>query len=267
MGPSGVRAKIVENETLMIVTEGWGVAHLRAVAPALRHKGSRVLHVALYERAQDVYLRDELEAAADATLWITAQGEPIKPRRPQDRAATGNTVDIIRRYAAGEWGEPAIALEDVRRLVIQASTGTLRELKHARENELAPFFATRPETVASYQHTDPVRPEGRVRAVPAVAGGSAHRPTDQGRLRLLVAGPAARYRGPRQPRRPSGSEPLAGASDQALARPPARAETDSARIAAVWTFLTPTHDGLDDDAHPRRCPSGSDSQCFPAGAS
>jgi NAD(P)H-flavin reductase len=149
MGPTGVRAKIVENETVMIVTEGWGVAHLRSVGPALRHKGSRVLHVALYARAQDVYLRDELEAGADATFWITAQGEPIKPSRPQDRAATGNTVDVIRRYAAGEWGEPAIALKDVRRLVIQASTCTIRELKHARENELAFFFATRPETVAS----------------------------------------------------------------------------------------------------------------------
>lgn len=149
MGPTGVRAKISEDETVMIVTEGWGVAHLRAVGPALRHKGSRVLHVAYYERAEDLYLRDDLEAASDATLWITAQGEPIKPRRPQDRSATGNLVDVIRRYAAGEWGEPAVALKDVQRLVIQASTCVIRELKAARVNELAPYLAARPETIAS----------------------------------------------------------------------------------------------------------------------
>ncbi len=149
MGPTGVRARISENETIMIVTEGFGVAHLRAVGPALRAKSSRVLHVAVYDRAEDVYLRDELEAATDATLWITATGEPIKPRRPQDRAATGNTVEIIRRYAAGELGAPVIALQDVQRLMIQASSCVIRELRHARENELAPYFTTRPETVAS----------------------------------------------------------------------------------------------------------------------
>jgi hypothetical protein len=149
MGPTGVRTKIVENQTVMIVTEGFGVAHIRAVGPALRAKGSRVLHVALYQRAQDVYLRDDLEAAADATLWITTEGEPIEPRRPQDRAATGDTVTIIRRYAAGEFGEPAIALKDVQRLLIQASSCVVRALKCARENDLAPFFTTRPETVAS----------------------------------------------------------------------------------------------------------------------
>ncbi len=149
MGPTGVKTRISENETTMVVTEGFGAAHLRAVGPALRHKGSRVLHVALYERAEDVYLRDDMEAAADATLWITKEGDPITPRRPQDRAATGNTVDIIRRYAAGEMGAPAIKLQDVQRLMIQASSCVIREMKHARENELAPFFTVRPETVAS----------------------------------------------------------------------------------------------------------------------
>ncbi|HYM47675.1 MAG TPA: FAD-dependent oxidoreductase, partial [Burkholderiaceae bacterium] len=149
MGPTGVRARIVEDETVMMVTEGWGVAYLRAVGPALRHKGSRVLHVALYQRAEDVYLRDDLEAAADATLWITAEGEPIKPRRPQDLAATGEMVEVIRRYAAGELGAPAIPLQDVQRLMLQASSCVLRQMKHARENELAKFFTVRPETVAS----------------------------------------------------------------------------------------------------------------------
>jgi NAD(P)H-flavin reductase len=149
MGPTGNKTKISENETIMVVTEGFGAAHLRAVGPALRHKGSRVLHVALYERAEDVYLRDDLEAAADATLWITKHGDPIKPRRAQDRSATGDAVEVIRRYAAGELGGAAIKLQDVQRLMIQASTCVIREMRHARENELAHFFTVRPETTAS----------------------------------------------------------------------------------------------------------------------
>ncbi len=149
MGPTGVRAKVADNETVMIVTEGFGTAHVRAVGPALRHKGSRVLLIALYERASDLYLQDDLEAAADVTLWITKEGEAIKPRRPQDRAATGDAVEIVRRYAAGELGKPAIALQDVQRLMLQASSCVVREFRHARENQLAAFFTTRPETVAS----------------------------------------------------------------------------------------------------------------------
>jgi NADPH-dependent glutamate synthase beta subunit-like oxidoreductase/NAD(P)H-flavin reductase len=149
MGPTGVRTRMDGDNTVMIVTEGFGAAHLRAVGPALRHKKCRVLHVALYDRAEDVYLQNELEAAADATLWITREGKPIAPRRQQDRAATGEATDIVRRYAAGELGAPAIPLQDIKRLILQASSCVVRAFRRARENELAPFFPTRPETSAS----------------------------------------------------------------------------------------------------------------------
>ena len=149
MGPTGVRMRLDENDTVMMVTEGFGAAYLRAVGPVMRQKKTRVLHVALYDRAEDMYLQDQLEAASDATLWITKQGTPIKPRRAQDRSATGEAVDIVRRYADGEFGAPAIPLKDVKRLLLQASTCTVREFRHARENELAVFFPTRPETMAS----------------------------------------------------------------------------------------------------------------------
>jgi hypothetical protein len=149
MGPTGVRARIGENETVMVITEGFGTAHIRGVGPALRAKGTRVLHIAMYDKASDLYLQDDLEAASDVTLWVTAEGEPIKPRRAQDRAATGEVIEIVRRYAAGELGSAAIELKDVQRLMIQASSCTVRAFKTARENQLASFFTTRPETVAS----------------------------------------------------------------------------------------------------------------------
>ncbi|HKQ31303.1 MAG TPA: FAD-dependent oxidoreductase, partial [Burkholderiales bacterium] len=149
MGPTGVRARLDDGATVMVVTEGFGTAHLRAVGPALLHKKSRVLHIALYERAEDLYLQDELEAASDATLWITRHGTPIPARRPQDRSATGEAVDVVRRYAQGELGAPAIPLQDVQRMMLQASSCIVRAFRHARENELAVFFPTRPETTAS----------------------------------------------------------------------------------------------------------------------
>jgi len=49
MGPTGVRARIIEGETVMIVTEGFGHAHFLATGLALRDVGSRVLHVALFD--------------------------------------------------------------------------------------------------------------------------------------------------------------------------------------------------------------------------
>jgi hypothetical protein len=149
MGPTGVRARIVENETVLIVTEGHGHAHVRATGAALRAKGSRVLHVALWDCAEDVYLREDLEAASDVTLWVTAKGESLAPRRQQDRAMTGSAVEALRCYAEGKWGRPAIPLQDVTHFMIVGSNCTVRRFKEASELELAPFFPARPQMTAS----------------------------------------------------------------------------------------------------------------------
>jgi NAD(P)H-flavin reductase len=149
MGPTGARARIVENGVVMIVTEGYGHAHIRATGAALRAKGTRVLHVAMLSRSEDLYLQDDLEAASDVTVWVTAQGECLQPRRASDCAATGDVLDIVRRYAEGEWGEPAIALSEVQHLMIQGSTCTVRAFKQGLEGVLKPCFATRPIVTAS----------------------------------------------------------------------------------------------------------------------
>ena len=149
MGPTGVRIRIGENETVMIVTDGFGHAHIRSTGVALRARGCRVLHIAMFERASDVYLREDLEAAADVTIWITREGRPITVRRSEDRSATGDAVDIVRRYAAGEMGETMVTLDSVQQLMILGSIHTVRAFKHARDNDLASFFKNRPMTLAS----------------------------------------------------------------------------------------------------------------------
>jgi hypothetical protein len=70
-------------------------------------------------------------------------------RRAQDCAATGEFADILRRYAAGEWGTPAIALEEVQQIMIQASSCTVRAFKHASANELKPFLRLAPPVTVS----------------------------------------------------------------------------------------------------------------------
>jgi NADPH-dependent glutamate synthase beta subunit-like oxidoreductase len=81
------------------------------------------------------------------------------------------------------------------------------------------------------QHPDAMLPERRVLAMPAMADRSAHRPAHQGGVQLLVAGPAARHRGPRQPRRAPVAEPGAGAPDQPVAGLSVDATQDRARLS------------------------------------
>lgn len=149
MGPTGVRARIVEGETVMIVTEGFGHAHVLATGPALRAKGSRVLHVAVFESADAVYLQEEFESAADVTVWVTSQGRPVLTHRPQDIAAVGDLTDILYRYATGALGAAAIPLDEIQQVLVEASTCTVRAMKRARDQVLAPFLTRRPPIVAS----------------------------------------------------------------------------------------------------------------------
>ena len=43
-----------------------------------------------------------IEAAADQIVWSVDGGEPIRPRRDQDRNFVGNVVQAMVRYAEGE---------------------------------------------------------------------------------------------------------------------------------------------------------------------
>ncbi len=154
MGPTGVRTTIPDGkETIMVIGGVLGAAYLRSVGMALRSAGNRVLYVAIFPTADAVICRDELENAADCVLWITEQGNPPVPRRPQDRAASGDLVDVLVRYAAGALdptdAAPPVRLEDVDRLMIIGSSCLVRRLRDARRHELENFLVKRPQTIAS----------------------------------------------------------------------------------------------------------------------
>jgi len=151
MGPTGVRAFAAEKsgETFLWVGGVLGAAQIRSVGPALRAGGNRMLYVAAFDSAAQLFHRDELEAAADAVLWVTREGAPIVPRRPQDRSVSAEVIDAIVQYGTGKLGEPTIRLEDVTRLWISGSSCLVRRVRDARGKELAPYLLKQPATTAS----------------------------------------------------------------------------------------------------------------------
>ena len=154
MGPTGVRTKIPEDhETILVVGGRLGVAHFMGVGPAMRAKGNRVLYVAGFPKASDVFCQQELEEAADVVLWSTTAGDPVEPHRPQDRAATGDIVDVIRKYADGKLespgGEPSIRLQDVDRLLVVGGHRLVRRVRDAQRDELRDYLAKNPKTLGS----------------------------------------------------------------------------------------------------------------------
>ena len=150
MGPTGVRATIPEGgETILFVGGRHGAAHVQSTGKALRESGNRVLFAGCFDSAQDIFCQDEIEAAADAVLWITAGGAPVKPRRPQDRAVTAPVVEALAQYAAGKLGDIPIRLDEVTRLQVAGSNRLVRLIRDARKNELAPYLTKKPATTAS----------------------------------------------------------------------------------------------------------------------
>src|SRR5438046_5712168 len=95
MGPTGTPTEITENETVLLAGGGLGNAVLFSIARALRQNGNKVIYFAGYKKAQDVFKRDEVEAGTDQVIWSVDAGDPIEPRRPQDRAFHGTIVQSI----------------------------------------------------------------------------------------------------------------------------------------------------------------------------
>ena len=73
-------------------------------------KGNRVIYFAGYKKGEDLFKREEIEAATDQVIWSTDIGAAIEPRRPQDRHFRGNIVQAMLAYGRGELGEPLVPL-------------------------------------------------------------------------------------------------------------------------------------------------------------
>lgn len=146
MGPTGVKTRIKSQaiETVMIIGGKIAMVDIQAVGKALRQAGNRVLYVATVFDKEDIYNQSVIEAAADAIVWITSQGLPVIPTRPQDIAVTGEFIEILQQYAAGQLGEVAIPLSEVQRVLVLGGSYLLQQIQTARQTTLRDVFA--PET-------------------------------------------------------------------------------------------------------------------------
>jgi NADPH-dependent glutamate synthase beta subunit-like oxidoreductase/NAD(P)H-flavin reductase len=140
MGPTGTPTHIAHKETVLLAGGGLGNAVLFSIGQALRAAGCQVLYFAGYRKKEDAYKFDDLEAAADQVIWAVDSGEPILPRRPQDRHFVGNIVKAMKAYATGELNSGGISLSAVDRVIAIGSDKMMRAVKESRHTVLKEYF-------------------------------------------------------------------------------------------------------------------------------
>ncbi len=152
MGPTGVRTKIPQDqETILIIGGRLSAVHLLSIGQSMRAAGNRVLYIAGFKTADEIFCQTALEDAADKIIWVTQYGDPITPGRPQDRAITSELIPAITRYAQGalDTGGPEIALQDVDRVLLIGRYDFLAAMQMANNTVLKEFFKKNPKFIAS----------------------------------------------------------------------------------------------------------------------
>jgi NADPH-dependent glutamate synthase beta subunit-like oxidoreductase/NAD(P)H-flavin reductase len=155
MGPTGAPTEIPAGEDVLLAGGGLGNAVLFSIARALRERQSRVVYFAGYKRPEDLFKRDEIEAACDQVIWSVDAGDLIEPRRPQDRTFRGNIVQAMVAYAQGKLGAPAVPLSGVHRVIAIGSDRMMAAVKEARRTVLAPYL--RPDHTAVSSVNSPMQ--------------------------------------------------------------------------------------------------------------
>lgn len=140
MGPTGSPTEIPEGETVCLAGGGLGNAVLFSIGQACRERGNRVVYFAGYKKLIDRYKVARLEAAADIVVWCSDEAPGFTPGRFQDRSFTGNIVEAMRAYAAGELGPVEIPLGDVDRIVAIGSDRMMQAVASGRHGVLAPYL-------------------------------------------------------------------------------------------------------------------------------
>jgi NADPH-dependent glutamate synthase beta subunit-like oxidoreductase/NAD(P)H-flavin reductase len=132
MGPTGAKTNIPNGgETIMIIGNNLAAADIRTVAPALKQAGNKVLYIGNFQHKNEIYRQSELEAATDAIVWITAEGEPISANRPQDYSATGELLDVLINSS--------IPLQQVTSVIIVGDYKLIRQIQDARKGILKQY--------------------------------------------------------------------------------------------------------------------------------
>ncbi|MGE5361090.1 MAG: FAD-dependent oxidoreductase [Bacteroidales bacterium] len=149
MGPTGAPTEIPTGQNVLLAGGGLGNAVLFSIARALRENRNRVVYFAGYKQGEDLFKREEIEAATDQVIWSTDTGAPIEPRRPQDAHYRGNIVRAMIAYANGELGSALVPLQSVDRIIAIGSDRMMAAVKEARHEALAPYMKRDHVAIAS----------------------------------------------------------------------------------------------------------------------
>jgi NAD(P)H-flavin reductase len=149
MGPTGAPTEIPEGKNVLLLGGGLGNAVLFSIAKAMREHGNHVIYFAGYKRGEDLFKREEIEAATDQVIWSTDMGAPIAPGRPQDAHFRGNIVQAMLAYQNGELGTPLVPLPTVDRIIAIGSDRMMAAVKAARHDVLVPHLKPDHVSIAS----------------------------------------------------------------------------------------------------------------------
>jgi len=140
MGPTGAPTEIPDRRNVLLLGGGLGNAVLFSIAKAMREHANTVIYFAGYKRGEDLFKREEIEAATDQVIWSTDMGARIEPRRPQDAHFRGNIVQAMLAYQNGELGARVAPLESIDRIIAIGSDRMMAAVKAARHGVLAPHL-------------------------------------------------------------------------------------------------------------------------------
>jgi NAD(P)H-flavin reductase len=155
MGPTGTPTEIPDGQNVLLLGGGLGNAVLFSIAKAMREHGNRVLYFAGYKKGEDLFKREEIEAATDQVIWSTDMGASIAPGRPQDAHFRGNIVQAMLAYQNGELGERLVPLDSVDRIVAIGSDRMMAAVKASRHGVLAAHL--KPEHVGIASINSPMQ--------------------------------------------------------------------------------------------------------------
>lgn len=149
MGPTGSPSEIGKNENVVLCGGGLGNAVMFSIAKGMKEAGCKVLYFAGYKKPDDLFHIDDIEAACDQVIWSVDAGEPIKPRRPQDRTFVGNIVQSMLAYAKGEQGEQLFSMKCTNRILVIGSDRMMAAVKDSRYGVLKEYFDHPHDAIAS----------------------------------------------------------------------------------------------------------------------
>ncbi|OUD12459.1 pyridine nucleotide-disulfide oxidoreductase [Thioflexithrix psekupsensis] len=145
MGPTGARIPLPDTpETILVIGGRLAAAQMRVIGKELRKAGHRILYVAQFDRADELFRREELEAAANSILWVTTQSPTIPPQRETDFSLQGQWDTALEKYNAGELGQIPVPLSEIDRVWVLGAGVWLAQVEKVRRERLSHLLTRQP---------------------------------------------------------------------------------------------------------------------------